>query len=54
MNRKRFSGWLLTLAMLLSLLSGCAGGQNGEDANRSWIPERSMELQFATQFRVDY
>ena len=54
MNRKRFSGWLLTLAMLLSLLSGCAGGQNGEDANRSWIPERSMELQFATQFQVDY
>ena len=54
MNKEKFTAWLLTLTMLLSLLSGCAGGQNGEDANRSWIPERSMELQFATQFQVDY
>ena len=54
MNRKRFIAWRLTLVMLLSLLSGCAGAQSGEDANSSWIPERSMELQFATQFQVDY
>ena len=54
MNRKRFAAWLLMLAILLSLLSGCAGGQSGENSNSSWIPERSMELQFATQFQVDY
>lgn len=54
MNRKRFVAWLLTLAMLMSLLSGCAAEQSGEDTNSSWIPERSMELQFATQFQVDY
>ena len=54
MNRKRFAAWLLMLAILLSLLSGCAGGQSGEASNSSWIPERSMELQFATQFQVDY
>ena len=54
MSRKRFTAWLLIMAMLLSLLSGCAGGKNGEDENSSWIPERSMELQFATQFQVDY
>ena len=54
MNRKRFVAWLLTLAMLMSLLSGCAGAQSGEDSDSDWIPERSMELQFATQFQVDY
>ena len=54
MNRKQFAAWLLLLLMLLSLLSGCAGAQGGEDANSSWMPERSMELQFATQFQVDY
>ena len=54
MNRKKFAAWLLILATLLSLLSGCAGGQSGEEGKRDWIPERSMELQFATQFQVDY
>ncbi len=54
MKMKRFVPWLLTLTMLLSMLSGCAAEQSGEDENSSWIPERSMELQFATQFQVDY
>ena len=54
MKMKRFVPWLLTLAMLLSLLIGCAGARSGEEGKSDWIPERSMELQFATQFQVDY
>ncbi len=54
MKMKRFVPWLLTLAMLLSLLSGCTGARSGEEGKSDWIPERSMELQFATQFQVDY
>ena len=54
MNRKKIAASLLTLVILLSLLSGCAGARSGEDIKSDWIPERSMELQFATQFQVDY
>ncbi len=54
MNKEKFTAWLLTLTMLLSLLSGCAGVQSREEEKSDWIPKRSMELQFATQFQVDY
>ena len=51
---KQFAAWLLTAVLFLSLLSGCAGAHSGEEEKSDWIPERSMELQFATQFQVVY
>ncbi len=54
MTVKRFAAWLLITAMLLTLLTGCAGEQGEESAAGSWEPERRMQLQFATQFCVDY
>lgn len=42
--------WALVLALLLT---GCAGAGTGTPQSE-WVPERTMELQFATQFQVDY
>ena len=47
---RRLTIWALVLALLLT---GCAGAQTVETRS-DWAPERSMELQFATQFQVDY
>ena len=47
---KKLTLWALVLALLLT---GCAG-TNTEQTQSDWVPERSMELQFATQFQVDY
>ena len=47
---RRLTIWALVLALLLT---GCAGAQTVETRS-NWVPERSMELQFATQFQVDY
>ena len=47
---KKLTLWALVLALLLT---GCAGAQTVETRS-DWVPERSMELQFATQFQVDY
>lgn len=47
---RRLFIWALVLALLLT---GCAGAQTVETRS-DWAPERSMELQFATQFQVDY
>ena len=47
---RRLTIWALVLALLLT---GCAGAQTVETRS-DWVPERSMELQFATQFQVDY
>lgn len=47
---KKLTLWALVLALLLT---GCAGA-NTEQTQSDWVPERSMPLQFATQFQVDY
>lgn len=47
---KKLTLWALVLALLLT---GCTGA-NTEQTRSDWVPERSMPLQFATQFQVDY
>lgn len=44
----------LAVIMLLSTLGGCAKTEPQEGLGNGWEPESSMELQFATQFAVDY
>lgn len=58
-NRHRFR--LLCVAVIIVLLAGlcgCAPGETGAADNtateNSWQPERSMELQYAENFEVDY
>lgn len=51
---KRCIALFLTVALLLSVLSGCGAVESKEGLGNGWEPERSMELQFATQFSVDY
>ena len=54
MRDRRLFVWLLTLALILSCFTGCAARQEGGSLGNGWQPERSMALQFATQFQVDY
>lgn len=50
--RKRLWAVLLTLALVLC---GCGGGtDSGGELGNGWEKERSMALDFATQFTVDY
>lgn len=54
---KRYVALMLSVIMILSLLSGCAA--NAPDAPKQglgngWQIERSMELQYAQNFSVDY
>ena len=51
---KRCIALFLTVALLLSALSGCGRVETKEGLGNGWEPEHSMELQFATQFSVDY
>ena len=51
---KRCIAFGLTVAMLISLLCGCGTTETEAGLGNGWEPERSMELQFATQFAVDY
>ena len=51
---KRCIALFSTVALLLSVLSGCGTVETKEGLGNGWVPERSMELQFATQFSVDY
>ena len=51
---KRCFTFFLTAALLLSVLSGCEAAETKEGLGNGWEPERSMELQFATEFSVDY
>ncbi len=44
----------LTVVLLLSVLCGCKTTETKEGPGNGWEPECSMELQFATQFSVDY
>lgn len=54
---KRIFALALSLIMILSALSGCAGGA-ADSLNRGlgngWEPERSMNLEYAKNFGVDY
>lgn len=54
MRRRRFLPLILTLCTICSLFAGCAHEQQSTGLSNGWVPERSMELQFATQFSVDY
>lgn len=51
---KRCIALLLTLSLLLSVLSGCGTVESEEGLGNGWEVERSMDLQFATQFSVEY
>lgn len=51
---KRCIALFLTVTLLLSVLGGCGTVETKEGLGNGWEPERSMELQFATQFSVDY
>ena len=51
---KRCIALFLAVTLLLSALSGCGTVETQEGLGNGWKPERSMELQFATQFSVDY
>lgn len=51
---KRCIALCLTIVMLFSLLSGCSTKGTTDGLGNGWEPESSMDLQFATQFAVDY
>lgn len=51
---KRCIALFLTVVLLLSALCGCGTVGTKEGLGNGWEPERSMELQFATQFSVEY
>lgn len=51
---KRCIALFLTVILLLSVLGGCGTVETKEGLGNGWEPERSMELQFATQFFVEY
>lgn len=51
---KRCIALCLTVVLLLSILCGCGTTEVREGLGNGWEPECSMELQFATQFSVDY
>lgn len=58
MRRKHLVPLILSLALMFSLLSGCTqggGSQNEADKlGNGWEIERSLELAYAQQFKVDY
>lgn len=50
----RLCALTLTVALLLTLLSGCGSQEAPTGLGNGWEPEGSMDLQYATQFSVDY
>lgn len=57
MKRIRFLALALAAALAFSPLGGCAASSPGGPAagqDGAWQPERSMELQYAKNFAVDY
>lgn len=57
MKRIRFLALALAAALAFSPLGGCAASSPGGTAagqDGAWQPERSMELQYAKNFAVDY
>ena len=51
---RRCIALFLIATLLLSVLGGCGTVETKAGLGNGWEPERSMELQFATQFSVDY
>ncbi|HCU33542.1 MAG TPA: iron ABC transporter substrate-binding protein [Ruminococcaceae bacterium] len=51
---KRVVTICLAALMILFLFCGCESTEQKNGLGNGWEPERSMELQFATQFTVDY
>ena len=51
---KRTAKTCIVFLMLLSLLSGCGEPRVQEGLGNGWEPISSMELQYATEFAVDY
>ena len=51
---RRCIALFLIATLLLSVLGGCGTVETKEGLGNGWEPERSMGLQFATQFSVDY
>lgn len=57
MRLKRYIALTLSIIMIFSVLSGCAGSTvnaSKEGLGNGWQPESSMELQYAKNFSVDY
>lgn len=50
----RLCALTLTVALLLTLLSGCGSQEAPTGLGNGWEPEGSLDLQYATQFSVDY
>ena len=44
----------IVLLILLSMLTGCSAPREQSGLGNGWEPEKSMDLQYATQFAVDY
>ena len=51
---KRGLAALLALVLCFSMFSGCSPDAQPEGPGTGWEPTHSMELEFATQFAVDY
>lgn len=55
MKIKRTAALLIIAALIFSLLAGCSDGGNKKiGLGNGWQPERSMELEYAKNFNVDY
>lgn len=52
--KARLCALALTAALLLTLLSGCGSQEAPTGLGNGWEPEGSMDLEYATQFAVDY
>lgn len=52
--KTRLCALALTAALLLTLLSGCGSQEAPTGLGNGWEPEGSMDLEYATQFAVDY
>lgn len=52
--KTRLCALTLTAALLLTLLSGCGSQEAPTGLGNGWEPEGSMDLEYATQFAMDY
>ena len=51
---KRCIAMVLTVLLLMSCLCGCNQTATKDGLGNGWEPESSMQLEYATQFAVDY
>ncbi|MEG2173970.1 MAG: ABC transporter substrate-binding protein [Oscillospiraceae bacterium] len=56
MKMKRYTALVFGIILLFSTLFGCSGDTDSlrKDLGNGWKPERSMKLQYAKNFSVDY